>query len=284
MQAKPTSDSDAVPSNDDLLDVAVEAASDAAQIVDRAIGGRGSLVWKQKGESDFVSRVDTDSETAIVKCIRSHFPDVVIIGEELSPTTEIGRTGVAFVVDPLDGTTNFLHGFPEYAVSIAAVRDGELVAAVVRSLTRPEIFTAVKDGGAFVNGEPVSVSRETEPYRSLIGTGFPFKRHDLLEKYAQQFIKVSSHTAGVRRAGSAALDLSYVACGRFDGFWELVLSPWDIAAGLLLVREAGGTVTDLSGSQKPITDGAVVAGNHEIHPWLLGIVQRAIDDDIDSVK
>jgi len=179
------SDSDAALSNDELLDVAVEAASDAAQIVDEAIGGRGSLVWKQKGESDFVTKVDTDSETAIVKCIRSHFPDAVIIGEELSPTTEIGRTGLAFVVDPLDGTTNFLHGFPEYAVSIAAVRDGELVAAVVRSLTRPEIFTAVKDGGAFVNGEPINVSTQTEPYRSLIGTGFPFKRHDLLEKYAR---------------------------------------------------------------------------------------------------
>jgi myo-inositol-1(or 4)-monophosphatase len=277
------SESDAPPSNAELLDVAVEAASNAAQVVERAIGGRGSLVWKQKGQSDFVTGVDTDSETAVVECIKSHFPDAIIIGEELSPTTEIGRTGLAFVVDPLDGTTNFLHGFPEYAVSIAAVRDGELVAGVVRSLTRPEIFTATKGGGAFVNGEAISVSTETEPYRSLIGTGFPFKRHDLLEKYAQQFIKVSSHTAGVRRAGSAALDLSYVACGRFDGFWELVLSPWDIAAGVLLVREAGGVVTDLSGAEKRLTDGAVVAGNREIHPWLLRMVQHAIDNDIDSV-
>jgi len=277
------SESEAAPSNTELLDVAVEAASAAAEIVDRAIGGRGSLVWKQKGESDFVTKVDTDSESAIVECIQRHFPDARIIGEELSPTIEIGRTGLAFVVDPLDGTTNFIHGFPEYAVSIAAVRDGELVAAVVRSLTRPEIFTAIKDGGAFVNGEPINVSSETEPYRSLIGTGFPFKRHDLLEKYAQQFIKVSSHTAGVRRAGSAALDLSYVACGRFDGFWELVLSPWDIAAGLLIVREAGGVVTDLAGAQKGMTDGAVVAGNREIQPWLLRLVQHAIDDDVESV-
>ncbi|MFN2603652.1 MAG: inositol monophosphatase [Gemmatimonadaceae bacterium] len=284
MQAKPMSESDTVPSNEQLLDVALEAASDAAQIVESAIGGRGTLVWKEKGQSDFVTGVDTDAEAAIVKCVTSQFPEAMIVGEELSPTTSIARYGLAFVVDPLDGTTNFLHGFPEYAVSIAAVRDGELVAAVVRSLTRPEIFTAVKDGGAFVNGERINVSTETEPYRALIGTGFPFKRHDLLEKYAQQFIKVSSHTAGVRRAGSAALDLSYVACGRFDGFWELVLSPWDIAAGLLLVREAGGIVTDLSGKQKQITDGAVVAGNREIHPFLLGMVQRAIDNDIDSVK
>lgn len=278
------SESDVVPSNQQLLDVALEAASDAAQIVEAAIGGRGALVWKQKGESDFVTKVDTDSETAIVSCIRSYYPEAIIVGEELSPTASIGRYGLAFVVDPLDGTTNFVHGFPEYAVSIAAVRDGELVAAVVRSLTRSEIFTATKGGGAHVNGQPISVSSETEPYRALIGTGFPFKRHDLLEKYAQQFIKVSSHTSGVRRAGSAALDLSYVACGRFDGFWELVLSPWDIAAGLLLVREAGGIVTDVAGKEKQITDGAVVAGNREIHPWLLGMVQRAVDNDIDSLK
>lgn len=277
-------ESDSVPTNDQLLDAALEAASAAAEIVESAIGGRGTLVWKQKGESDFVTKVDTDSETAVVKCIQSRFPEATIVGEELSPTASIGRFGLAFIVDPLDGTTNFIHGFPEYAVSIAAVRDGELVAAVVRSLTRPEIFTATKGGGAFVNGEPISVSKETEPYRALIGTGFPFKRHDLLEKYAQQFIKVSSNTSGVRRAGSAALDLSYVACSRFDGFWELVLSPWDIAAGLLLVREAGGIVTDLAGKEKQITDGAVVAGNREIHPWLLAMVQRAIDDDIDSVK
>ena len=268
----------------ELLDVAMEAATKAAAIVEAAVGLQGTLTWKLKGESDFVTNVDTEAESAIIKTIKSRVPDAAIVGEELSPETMIGRDGVTFVVDHLDGTTNFLHGYPEYAVSIAAMVDGEIVAGVVRNLTRPETFSAVRGGGAFVNGQRISVSHETEPYRALIGTGFPFKRHDLLEKYARQFIQVSSHTAGVRRAGSAAIDLSHVACGRFDAFWELVLAPWDIAAGLLIVREAGGVVTDLAGKEKTPSFGPVVAGNPDIQPWLLSIVTKAIDHDIDSIQ
>ncbi|HUQ17971.1 MAG TPA: inositol monophosphatase family protein [Gemmatimonadaceae bacterium] len=268
----------------ELLDVAKEAASMAADVIEASIKDRGSLEWKQKGESDFVTEVDTRAEAAIIETIHSHYRDAVIVGEELSPETMIGHEGITFVVDPLDGTTNFLHGYPEYSVSIAAVVDGELVAGVVRNLTRPETFSAVRGGGAFLNDERISVSKETEPYRSLIGTGFPFKRHDLLEKYARQFIKVSSHTAGVRRAGSAAIDLSHVACGRFDAFWELVLAPWDIAAGVLIVREAGGIVTDLAGNEKTLSHGPVVAGNPDIHPFLLQLVTKAIDNDIESIK
>ncbi len=274
----------AVQSPDQLLDVAVEAAAAAARIIESAAAGRDSLVWKEKGEADFVTEVDTQAEAAVVAAIRTYYPEVAIIGEELSPTTEIGREGVAFIVDPLDGTTNFLHGFPEYAVSIAVTRDGELVAGVVRNCTRPETFTATQRGGAYLNGERISVSRQTEPYRALIGTGFPFKRHDLLEKYARQFVQVSRHTAGVRRAGSASLDLSNVACGRFDGFWELDLAPWDIAAGMLIVREAAGIVTDFAGDQKKATYGAVVAGNADIHPWLLRTIRKAVDNNIETIK
>ena len=268
----------------ELLDVANEAAAKAAAVIDAAVATRGGLHWKQKGESDFVTEVDTNAESAIIETINARCPGAIIIGEELSPETEVEREGVTFLVDPLDGTTNFLHGYPEYSVSIAAVIDGELVAGVVRNLARPETFTATRGGGAFMNGDKITVSKETEPYRALIGTGFPFKRHDLLEKYAQQFIKVSSHTAGVRRAGSAAVDLSNLACGRFDAFWELVLAPWDIAAGTLIVREAGGIVTDLAGNRKELAHGPVVAGNPEIHPWLLRLLQKAIDHDIESIK
>ena len=264
-----------------LLAVAVDAAAAAARVIEAGARQPSDLVWKQKGESDFVTDVDTDAEAAVVATIRSHYPEATIVGEELSPGTSIGSEGLVFIVDPLDGTTNFLHGFPEYAVSIAAVRDGELVAGVVRNCTRPETFTATRGGGAYLNGARISVSSQTEPYRALIGTGFPFKMHDLLEKYARQFVQVSRHTAGVRRAGSAAVDLSNVACGRFDGFWELDLAPWDIAAGLLIVSEAGGIVTDFDGNSKLPAYGPVVAGNPDIQPWLLRTIRKAVNNNID---
>jgi myo-inositol-1(or 4)-monophosphatase len=278
------SSSSDVQSPSQLLAVAVEAAAAAARIIEATASGRTTLEWKQKGEADFVTDADTQAEAAVVSTIRSHCPDATIVGEELSPTTAIGTQGLVFIVDPLDGTTNFLHGFPEYAVSIAAMRDGELVAAIVRNCTRPETFTATRGGGAYLNDERISVSSETEPYRALIGTGFPFKLHDLLEKYARQFVQVSRHTAGVRRAGSAALDLSSVACGRFDGFWELDLAPWDIAAGLLIVREAGGIATDFAGNEKQPAYGPVVAGNHDIQPWLLRTIRKAVDNNIDPTR
>jgi myo-inositol-1(or 4)-monophosphatase len=284
LQAKPLSSASDVQSPSQLLAVAAEAASAAARIIEATAGGRATLEWKQKGEADFVTDADTQAEAAVVSTIRSHCPDATIIGEELSPTTAIGRQGLVFIVDPLDGTTNFLHGFPEYAVSIAAMRDGELVAGIVRNCTRPETFTATRGGGAYLNDERISVSSETEPYRALIGTGFPFKVHDLLEKYARQFVQVSRHTAGVRRAGSAAVDLSSVACGRFDGFWELDLAPWDIAAGLLIVREAGGIVTDFEGHEKQPSYGPVVAGNPDIQPWLLRTIRKAVDNNIDPTR
>jgi myo-inositol-1(or 4)-monophosphatase len=263
----------------DLLDIAVFAAAAAARVVGDAAGGRASLVWEEKGSADFVTQVDKGAESAIDEVVRARCPEATIVGEELSPDGSLATRGISFIVDPLDGTTNFLHGYPEYSVSIAVTDGPNLVAAVVRNLTKNETFTAVRNEGAFLNGQRIAVSREITPARALIGTGFPFKRHDLLEEYARQFVHVSRHTAGIRRAGSAALDLSNVACGRFDGFWELVLAPWDIAAGVLIVREAGGIVTNLEGTSKSISHGSVVAGNPEIHPWLLRTVQGAPDDE-----
>jgi myo-inositol-1(or 4)-monophosphatase len=279
LQANFTSTDGGARSDRELLDIAVFAAAAAARVIEDAIGGRALLVWEEKGSADFVTEVDKDAESAIVDVVTTQCPEATIVGEELSPEGSLTSGGISFIVDPLDGTTNFLHGYPEYSVSIAVMDRSELVAGVVRNLTKDETFTALRDGGAYINGQRIAVSRESDPARALIGTGFPFKRHDLLEQYARQFAQVSRHTAGIRRAGSAALDLSNLACGRFDGFWELVLAPWDIAAGVLIVREAGGLVTDLDGVTKSISHGSVVAGNPEIHPWLLRTVQTALVDD-----
>ncbi len=278
MQANFSSHEDDARSPQDLLDIAVFAAAKAARVIEDAAGGLASLRWEEKGESDFVTEVDKAAEFAIADVIRTQCADATIVGEELSPEGSLTSRGISFIVDPLDGTTNFLHGYPEYSVSIAVTDGPDLVAGVVRNLTKAETFTAVLGGGAYLNGQRIAVSREANPSRALVGTGFPFKRHDLLEEYARQFVHVSRNTAGIRRAGSAALDLSNLACGRFDGFWELVLAPWDIAAGVLIVREAGGLVTDLEGVPKSASHGSVVAGNRDIHPWLLRTVQAALDD------
>jgi len=274
LQEKPIAISGPERSVGDLLAIAVDAAAEAARVIKMSYGLRDSLVWEEKSSADFVTQADRDSEEAITGILNSRCPEAAIVGEELSPDSTPGA-GLSFIVDPLDGTTNFLHGYPEFSVSIGVMDGSELVAGVVRNLTRDETFTATRGGGAFVNGTPIAVSRQTDPSRALIGTGFPFKRHDLLQEYAAQFVEVSLHTAGIRRAGSAALDLSNLACGRFDGFWELVLAPWDVAAGILIVREAGGIVTDLAGDEKTISHGAVVAGNPDIHPWLLRTVGSA---------
>jgi myo-inositol-1(or 4)-monophosphatase len=175
-----------------------------------------------------------------------------------------------FVADPLDGTTNFLHGFPWYAVSIAAMVDGELAAGAILNAATGELFTATAGGGARRAGQPISVSKITDPTRALIGTGFPFKpANPHTQRYLELLPRVMLQTAGIRRAGAAALDLADVACGRFEAFWEMTLAPWDIAAGLLLIREAGGIVTDLDGNPCPIAHTSVVAGNPAMHEWLL---------------
>lgn len=201
--------------------------------------------------------------------IRDRHADARIIAEEGTPTLE-GLAGLVFIADPLDGTTNFLHGFPWYAVSIAAVVDGDLAAGVVLNAATGELFSATAGGGARRAGQPISVSTITDPTRALIGTGFPFKPgNPHTERYLDMLPKIMLETAGLRRAGAAALDLADVACGRFDAFWEMTLAPWDIAAGLLLVREAGGTVSDLEGAPCPIAHTSVVAGNPAMQGWLL---------------
>jgi myo-inositol-1(or 4)-monophosphatase len=260
--------------NLELLDIALEAAHAGALVIRSATAQREKLVWETKSRSDFVSEVDMASELRIGEIVKRRCPEATILGEELSPTA-ISSAGIVVIADPLDGTTNFLHGYPEYSVSIAIARDGDVCAGVVLNVPRGDEFTAVRGGGAFLNGERIRVSSLREPARALIGTGFPFKTLDKLPQYVAQFSLVMRGTAGIRRAGSAALDLSNVACGRFDAFWELVLAPWDVAAGMLMVQEAGGIVTDLEGSPARPVGGAFVAGNPAMHAWLLQTVRRA---------
>lgn len=218
-----------------------------------------------------MSEVDRDSERAIAEVIAARHPEARLLGEEFSPSIS-DRDGVLFVADPLDGTTNFLHGFPWFAVSIAALVNGDIAAGVVLNAANGELFTATAGGGARRNGEPISVSTIAEPARALIGTGFPFKDLNHVDRYLESLPSLMRDVAGIRRPGSAALDLADVACGRFEAFWELSLAPWDIAAGILLIREAGGVITNLEGEPASVSHTGIVTGNPEMHRWLLARV------------
>jgi len=262
----------------EALEVAVQAAREAAAVIRTSADALQDIEWVEKAAADFVTEVDRGAESAITTTVTSAFRNAVILGEELSPDAQIKSQELAFIVDPLDGTTNFLHGFPHYAVSIGVMHHGELVAAAVLNVPRGDLFTASLGRGTQLNGTTVTVSSIDSTSRALIGTGFPFKNHELLDEYARQFVEISRHTAGIRRAGSAALDLADIACGRFDGFWELILAPWDVAAGILLVREAGGIITDISGSAAQPAHGAYVAGNPAIHSWLIETIQNATNN------
>jgi len=258
----------------------VEAAASSAGVLKAHVAGLTHLSWEEKAPADYVTTVDRSSEEALRAVIHDRMPDARVLGEELSPDLAGRRggdalEGVVFVADPLDGTTNYLHGFPEYAVSIAALVDGVLTAGVVRHGVTDELYTATLHGGAYRDGRRLSVSRIREPSRALIGTGFPFSQLESLDAYQPQFAAVARQTAGMRRAGSAALDLARMAAGQFDGFWELKLAPWDIAAGILLVREAGGVVTDLAGKPAPVAHTGIVGGNPAIHSWLLTTLRSA---------
>jgi myo-inositol-1(or 4)-monophosphatase len=257
-----------------LLGVALEAAQAAATVIRDATPRVHNIVWQEKGATDFVTEVDLTAEKRILDVVRRHVPHAAVLAEETASTIlpDAQRSGVVFVIDPLDGTTNFLHGYPEYAVSIGVLVDGALAAAVVLDVPSNECFTATAGGGAQLDGAPIHVSTIANPQRALFGTGFPFVRHEEIAPYVAQLARVMAGASGVRRPGAAALDLASVACGRFEGFWEMKLSPWDIAAGILLVREAGGIVTTFEGTECPVARTSVVAGSAVMHAWLLRTV------------
>jgi myo-inositol-1(or 4)-monophosphatase len=250
-----------------LLATCVAAAVRAGDVIKTAAARLREVSWEVKGPADFVSRVDRDAEQALAAVIAERHSEAVLLAEEGSPTASMSP--LTFVADPLDGTTNFLHGFPWYAVSIAALVDGEQAAGAVLNAATGELFTAVRGGGARRNGQPIRVSEITDPSRALIGTGFPFKHREAIGPYMGVLPRLMERAAGLRRAGSAALDLCDVACGRFDCFFEYRLAPWDVAAGILMIREAGGLVTDIEGQPAPVAHGPIVAGNSAMHAWLL---------------
>jgi myo-inositol-1(or 4)-monophosphatase len=249
---------------------AAAAASDYIRTVERPAGPSG---WTAKSRRDFVTEVDRTAERLITEVLLAAEPGSRIVGEELSP--EVVSGGLVWVVDPLDGTTNFLHDFPCYAVSIAAAVDGVLEAGVVVDVPRDRTYSAARGRGAWEDGRRLAVSRIADPDFALIGTGFPFRDNSGIEQYQRQFARISGATSGIRRPGAAALDLADVAAGRYDGFWEQRLSAWDLAAGVLLVREAGGVATDLSGRHVGVEHTGVVAGNPVIHAWLLAQIRDA---------
>jgi myo-inositol-1(or 4)-monophosphatase len=255
----------------DLLHLARLAADRAGGYLRGVERPADPSAWTTKGVHDFVTEVDRTAERIITDVLLAAEPGSRIVGEELSP--EVVRDGLVWIVDPLDGTTNFLHDFPSYAVSIAAAVDGELEAAVVQQVPRQETYSAARGHGAWRGERRLSVSAISDPAYALIGTGFPFKDTSTMGEYLKQFTRVAAQTSGVRRPGSAALDLADVAAGRFDAFWEQRLSAWDVAAGALLVREAGGIVTDFAGRPIGAEHSAVLAGNPAMHAWLLDIVR-----------
>jgi len=257
-----------------LLATCVAAAARGADVVRKGAERRTSLQWESKGPYDFVSEIDRASEAVIAEVVSGRHFDAVLVAEEGSPNLDRSR-GLVFVVDPLDGTTNFLHGVPWYAVSIAALIDGEIIAGATINVATGELFTATLGGGARRAGEPIRVSTITEPARALIATGLPWAGEEDIARYMPSLPAVMRATAGIRRVGAAALDLADVACGRYDAFWEQRLNAWDMAAGSLLVREAGGVVTTIDGTPCPVAETSLVCGNPTMHAWLLDTLRSA---------
>lgn len=256
-----------------MLNIAVKAARAACTIISRASENLDAIEVHAKAHSDFVSKVDIDCESAIIEILQQAYPHHQILTEErglIGPA----KSQYQWIIDPLDGTTNFLHGFPQYAVSIALKRDNEVILAVVADPVKDETFTAVRGSGAFLNGRRIRVTKRTMMKDALIGVGFPFRRNDDVEKYTATFGALAKNCSGLRRAGAASLDLAYVAAGRLDAFWEPNLKSWDIAAGSLLVLEAGGLVTDFDGESNYLQSGEIVAGTPKVFGQLLPVVHR----------
>ncbi len=254
------------------VNVAVQAARKASRLILRAFDNPHALKITAKGQNDFVTQVDQASEAIIIETIQKAFPDHAFYGEE---SGKQGENHTIWVIDPLDGTTNFIHGFPQFCISIAAVHKGKTYHAVVYDPLKDELFTATKGQGAQLNHKRLRVSERTTFQEALLGTGIPYHDMTNLESYLNLFKKLCPLAAGIRRAGSAALDLAYVASGRLDGFWECDLKAWDVAAGALLIREAGGLTSDFSGeSINPLNSSHIVAGSPKLHAQMLDMIKQ----------
>jgi len=253
-----------------MLTIAVKAARRAGNLIHRAADNLDHLTVTKKSHADYVSEVDRAAEQTIIETLLGAYPSHAILAEESGTQ---GDSEFVWIIDPLDGTTNFLHGVPQYAVSIALQHKGVLSQAVIYDPTRNDLYTASRGRGAFLNDRRLRVSKRKELADSLIGTGFPYTRFEHMDAYMAIFKDVMQKTAGLRRPGAASLDLAWTAAGRYDGFFETGLKPWDIAAGALLILEAGGMVGDLQGKDGYLKSGHICAGNPDIHPQLLQVIE-----------
>jgi myo-inositol-1(or 4)-monophosphatase len=260
-----------------MINIAVRAARSAGNIIVRSMDRFDKLTIETKAQNDFVSEVDRRAEQEIIHVISKAYPDHGFLAEE---SGQHGNTEYQWIIDPLDGTTNYLHGFPQFAVSIALKHKGRLEHAVVYDPMRQELFTASRGGGAQLDGRRIRVTKRPGLDGALLGTGFPFKQQHHLDAYLGTFKALFPMTAGIRRPGAAALDLAYVAAGRLDGFWEIGLNPWDMAAGALLIKEAGGLVGDFSGEAGFMESGNVVAGNPKVFHAILQAIQPHLTEDL----
>ena len=256
-----------------MLNTAVKAARKAAAIINRASLDLDLIRVTAKGRSDFVTEVDRAAEAAIISTLSTAYPQHTFLAEESGASHPETDAEYRWIIDPLDGTTNFIHGFPQYAVSIGLEHRGQMTQAVIFDPTRNELFTASRGRGAFLNDRRMRVSRRAKLSEALIGTGFPFRQLEHLDEYVRMFKRITEETAGIRRPGAAALDLAYVAAGRLDGFWEFGLSPWDMAAGSLLIVEAGGLVSNFEGTDDFLHGGDIVCGTPKVFDQLLALVQ-----------
>jgi myo-inositol-1(or 4)-monophosphatase len=254
--------------------VAREATLQAGRLIRDRLGNLLAAHIQEKAPADYVTDVDRESEELITTMIRKHFPDHQIMAEETSQGA-LG-SGMTWVIDPLDGTTNFIHGFPFVAVSVAACVDKKVVLGLVLDVVHDELFTAVRGEGTYLNGKRLFMKSTFALEQALIATGFPIRTRHFIENYLNAFREIFHRVSGIRRGGSAALDLAYLAAGRVDGFWEAGLKPWDVAAGSLLVLEAGGIVDDFWGAGRYLERGHIVAGTDLVHPFLLDVVQTRL--------
>lgn len=262
-----------------FLATAIDAARHAGQVIMANAGRLTDQDIDLKQASDFVTTVDRASEDVIIGTIRNRYPDHLFLAEESYSDTRGGA--YRWIIDPLDGTTNFIHGFPVFSVSIALQEGGEVVTGVIYNPVNGELFHAEKGRGAFLNDRPIRVSSGTSMEKSLVTTGFPFRRKQFIDDYLRLFRRLFLRVSDLRRAGSAALDLAYVACGRCDGFFELGLSAWDIAAGSILITEAGGVISDFGGGKEYLLTGNTVAGAPPVQAEILREVRKIFRGTVD---
>ena len=255
-----------------MLNIGIRAARAAGDFIIRCMEQMQGITVTEKSRNDYVSEVDRRAERIIIDVLRKAYPEHAILAEESGAQ---GDGEYRWIIDPLDGTTNYLHGFPQFAVSVALEHNGVLNQGIVYDPLRQELFTASRGDGAYLDERRIRVAHRDTLEGALIGTGFPFRTLDRLDTYVDIFRRLTAVTAGMRRPGAASLDLAYVAAGRLDGFWEYGLEAWDIAAGALLIREAGGFITDMESGDAGLESGNIVAGNLAIHEALLKVIHSA---------